>query len=139
MSDYDRNRRQSYAHRWNDQVNRLNNALGEHSGKGPKGYQRSDERIYEEVCEVLYDHGEIDASGITVRVENGEITMEGSVDSRQTKRMTEEAVEHLSGVRDVHNRLRIQEQPTHSNQQPQDITTGSMPTEVLAQDASIHE
>jgi osmotically-inducible protein OsmY len=82
-------------------------AEGPHSGKGPQGYQRSNERIHEEVCEALTRHSQVDASNIRVRVENGEITLEGTVASRREKRMAEEAVENLSGVRDVHNHLRV--------------------------------
>ena len=39
------------------------------SGRGPKGYRRSDERIAEEVSEALARHPDIDASDIEVRVE----------------------------------------------------------------------
>lgn len=82
-------------------------AEGPHSGKGPQGYQRSNERIHEEVCETLTRHSHVDASNIRIRVENGEITLEGTVSSRREKRLAEEAVENLSGVRDVHNHLRV--------------------------------
>jgi hypothetical protein len=80
---------------------------GPHAGKGPQGYQRSNERIHEDVCEALTRHSHVDASNIRVRVENGEITLEGTVGSRHEKRLAEEAVENLSGVRDVHNHLRV--------------------------------
>jgi hypothetical protein len=80
---------------------------GEHTGRGPKGYARSDERIAEEVNERLTRHGQLDASDIEVRVENGEVTLSGSVDSRRSKRLAEDAVETVWGVRDVHNRLTI--------------------------------
>jgi hypothetical protein len=129
---------QNYADRWNDQISQLNYRPGEHTGKGPQGYQRSDMRIQEDVCDILYEHGEIDASGITVTVENGEVTLEGTVDNRQTKRMVEDVIEHVSGVRDVHNRLRVPGQQSHQQDQQKDMT-GNVPTEVLAQDASINE
>ncbi len=54
-------------------------------GRGPKGYVRSDERIREEVCELLAD-ADVDASEITVTVEDGEVTLLGTVDSRHAKR-----------------------------------------------------
>lgn len=79
---------------------------GPHIGHGPRGYQRSDERIKEDVCERLAQHGRIDARNIDVTVENGEVTLRGSVDSRETKRLAEDAVESVSGVRDVRNELR---------------------------------
>lgn len=80
---------------------------GPHTGRGPQGYQRSNESIQEEVCEILTRHGHVDASGITVEVSNGEVTLSGTVNSRQEKRMAEECLENLSGVRDIHNQLRV--------------------------------
>ena len=81
---------------------------GQFAGRGPKGWTRKDEQIMEDVCQRLCDHPDIDASEIEVKVEHGEITLSGHVDSRHTKRMAEDVVEHVSGVRDIHNQLRIQ-------------------------------
>lgn len=81
--------------------------MGQHRGKGPRGYTRSDERIKETVCEALTDDAHIDASGIDVEVKNGEVTLSGMVPDRRTKRMAEDLVENLSGVRDVTNQLKI--------------------------------
>lgn len=86
---------------------------GQHSGKGPKGYRRSDERIKEEVSEALSHHPEIDASEIEVDVAEGMVTLSGTVESRQIKRMAEDLVEGLSGVSDVKNDLRVM--PTDSS------------------------
>jgi osmotically-inducible protein OsmY len=78
-----------------------------HRGKGPKGYTRSDDRIKEDVNERLSDDPHIDASEIEVSVENGEVTLTGTVDSRSAKRRAEDIVEALSGVKNVENRLRV--------------------------------
>lgn len=80
---------------------------GPHTGRGPEGYSRSEAAIREDVCDRLTRHGHLDASRIRVEVERGEVVLEGTVDSRQSKRMAEETVETVSGVRDIHNRLRI--------------------------------
>lgn len=80
---------------------------GPHAGKGPKGWRRSDERIREEACEALYLDRRIDASEIEVAVEAGIITLQGQVDSRDTKRAVERCVEDIPGVTDVQNRLRV--------------------------------
>ena len=80
------------------------------AGRGPKGYQRSDERIQEEVCERLTRHPAIDASDIEVRVAGGEVTLTGQVDSRRTKRLVEDVVDRCAGVVDVANQLRIARQ-----------------------------
>lgn len=80
---------------------------GQYFGRGPKGYQRSDERIHEEVCEALTYHPDIDASEIEVMVNTGQVTLKGTVENRQMKRMAEECVESISGVKDVENQLRV--------------------------------
>jgi hypothetical protein len=80
------------------------------AGVGPRGYRRSDERILEDVCDLLTRDDDVDASGMTVRVEDGEVVLEGQVPDRFTKHAAERAVEHVSGVHDVHNRLQVQRQ-----------------------------
>ena len=80
---------------------------GPHYGKGPKGYRRSDKRIKEDVCEALYAHHEIDASEMEVSVNEGTVKLSGTVESRELKRMIEDAVDQLSGVEDVQNKLKI--------------------------------
>jgi osmotically-inducible protein OsmY len=52
-------------------------------------------------------HGWIDASNITVTVEDGEITLTGEVGNRATKRLAEDTLESVLGVRDIHNRLTV--------------------------------
>jgi osmotically-inducible protein OsmY len=80
---------------------------GPHSGRGPKGYQRSDERVREDVHDALTRDGDLDASQITVEVKDAEVTLEGSVSDRHAIRVAEDLSEDMPGVRDVHNRLRI--------------------------------
>jgi hypothetical protein len=91
---------------------------GPHSGRGPQGYQRSDARIEEDVCEHLTHHGMLDATGVQVRVENGEVTLTGTVESRQAKRLAEDILDAVSGVKDVHNQLRVQSVQGQSHQNP---------------------
>ncbi|MGE5927282.1 MAG: BON domain-containing protein [Gemmatimonadota bacterium] len=88
-----------------------------HVGRGPKGYRRSDDRIREDVSEELTRHPAVDASEIEVRVENGEVTLTGSVDSRHAKRMAEDCVEQCSGVKEVHNQLRVNRQGSSQGDQ----------------------
>ncbi|GAB4510823.1 MAG: hypothetical protein OHK0046_08070 [Anaerolineae bacterium] len=82
---------------------------GPYYGHGPEGYQRSDERIREDVNERLMYHGGVNARKIQVKVENGEVTLEGQVGERRQKRMAEDAAEQVRGVKDVHNRLTVDE------------------------------
>jgi osmotically-inducible protein OsmY len=78
-----------------------------HSGRGPKGYQRSDERIQEEVNDRLMADDRIDASEIEVQVKGGEATLTGTVPDRWMKRMAEDLVEQVMGVREVMNQIRV--------------------------------
>ena len=80
---------------------------GPHAGRGPRNYRRPDERIREDVCDALCEHGYVDASEIEVAVRDGEVTLSGVVRERQQKRIAEDAVETIAGVRDVHNQLRV--------------------------------
>ena len=100
---------------------------GQHSGKGPKGYQRSDDRIREDVSEALSRHGDVDASEIEVNVQNGEVTLTGTVQDRQQKRLAEDVVADLSGVKDVHNQIRVQHEQGGGmmSQQPGMAQSGS--------------
>lgn len=82
---------------------------GPHRGKGPAGYQRSDERIRELVSEALADDDQIDASQIQVTVKDGEVTLTGTVDDRRTRREAEDCVSNVSGVRDVQLQLRVRD------------------------------
>ncbi|HEX8155256.1 MAG TPA: BON domain-containing protein [Thermoanaerobaculia bacterium] len=76
-------------------------------GRGPKGYQRSDERIHEDVCERLAMDHYVDASDIEVQVSGATVTLTGTVADRSAKRRAEDLVEAVTGVRDVQNNLRI--------------------------------
>ena len=76
-------------------------------GKGPKNYTRSDERIREDVCELLQD-ADLDATEIEVKVQGGEVTLEGTVEDRWAKREAEDIVAQARGVKDCHNHLRVQ-------------------------------
>ncbi|MBC8085890.1 MAG: BON domain-containing protein, partial [Phycisphaerae bacterium] len=80
---------------------------GQHAGRGPKGYRRDDARITEDVNEALTHDHDIDASEIEVTVSGGEVTLSGTVDSREAKRHAEDIAERVSGVSDVNNQIRV--------------------------------
>lgn len=80
---------------------------GPFTGVGPRNYRRSDEHILEDVSLRLNQHAQIDASDIEVSVKDGEVTLEGTVEDRKMKRMVEANVERVTGVIDVHNRLKL--------------------------------
>lgn len=80
---------------------------GPHAGKGPRGYQRSDDRITEDINEALTQDGDLNAEDIQVTVKNGECTLTGTVESRECKRQAERLAEEVSGCKDVQNQLRV--------------------------------
>jgi osmotically-inducible protein OsmY len=84
----------------------------QHRGRGPKGYRRSDERIKEDVNDRLSDDYYLDASDVEVMVENTEVTLTGTVRSRNDKRRAEDIAEGVSGVSNVENRLRVKQYGT---------------------------
>jgi CBS domain-containing protein len=88
---------------------------GEHQGRGPRNYQRSDDRIREDINERLTDDAMIDASEIEVQVQNREVTLTGTVRDRNERRRAEDLAESVSGVTHVQNNLRVgQRQGTHA-------------------------
>lgn len=80
---------------------------GEHYGRGPAGYKRSDARIDEEINDHLTEHSYIDATEIVVTVKDGEVTLEGSVPDKDQKYYAEEVAEKVPGVSGVNNLLKI--------------------------------
>jgi hypothetical protein len=81
--------------------------MQDYSGRGPRNYHRSDERILDEINDQLTRDPRIDASDIEVRVNNGEVTLSGTVDHRNDKRLAEDIAESCSGVQDVQNQIRV--------------------------------
>ncbi len=97
---------------------------GQFAGRGPKNWQRSDERIKDDVSERLSDHPDIDASEIEVQVKSAEVTLIGTVDERDSKRLAEDIAQSVSGVKDVHNQIRV-EKPYMKEQGGTGTTSGS--------------
>jgi osmotically-inducible protein OsmY len=82
-------------------------ARGPYAGRGPRNYRRSDSTIYEDVCEGLKASPDLDAGDIEVEVDGGEVTLNGTVESRDARWLAEDLAESVPGVRAVHNRLRV--------------------------------
>jgi osmotically-inducible protein OsmY len=82
-------------------------ADGAHRGRGPKGYRRSDERIRDDVNDRLTDDSWLDANGVEVAVSDGDVTLTGSVRSREDKKRAEALAESVTGVDNVQNNLRV--------------------------------
>jgi osmotically-inducible protein OsmY len=108
--------KKEYRSGWEREAETLMGAAGtrdEYQGHGPRGYQRSPDRIREEVCEALTDDAAIDACDIEVTVEGGDVILSGSVPTRDMKRLAETAAERIQGVVQVRNGLAVREATAH--------------------------
>ncbi len=90
---------------------------GEFTGYGPSGYTRSDDRIKDDINDRLTWNGRIDATDVNVDVNDGLVTLTGSVDSRRDKRLAEDIADGVPGVWDVSNQLRVRNRRGHHGQQ----------------------
>jgi len=82
-------------------------AIGPYTGRRPRGYRRSDDRIREDANDALTLSGLIDPSEIDVIVLDGVLTLDGAVETPDQRRMAEDAAQSVPGVRDVQNRLNV--------------------------------
>ena len=100
---------------------------GGYAGRGPKGYQRSDDRLREEISDQLMADDRIDASDIEIEVRSAEVILTGTVPDRWMKRQAEDTVEQVMGVREVMNQLRVQRDSDTASSSSQG-STGSRST-----------
>ena len=82
-----------------------------YKGFGTSGYKRSDNSIEEEVCELLMHTVGLDVEDVFISVTNGIIKLSGSVKSRQEKFIIEDIAEHVSGVIEIENHIRVLKNP----------------------------
>lgn len=73
----------------------------------PKGYVRSDARIRDDVCTRLAHDGHVDLAEVEVDVDDGVVTLRGAVHDRAEKHRIEDIADHVMGVKDVRNALRV--------------------------------
>lgn len=82
---------------------------GPHSGRGPKNFRRTDDRIHDEVCVRMTEHGHLDPSELTVSVGEAEVTLAGTVESLEQKRLAEDIADSVVGVVHTQNNLRVRQ------------------------------
>ena len=102
----DQSRGSGFARNWEGMQSRQGSRTS-FAGRGPKDYQRSDDRIREEVSDRMTDDHDLDASEISVEVRGGEVTLTGTVRTRDQKRRAEDCAESISGVSEVVNNIRV--------------------------------
>lgn len=93
-------------------------------GRGPKNYQRSDERLLEDACEQLTRDRGVDASDMEVTVKGGELTLDGQVNTRWEKRRAEDCVHDISGIHHVQNNLRIRQPDMRADREVETSRSG---------------
>lgn len=108
---------------------RMDEQRDQNRGRGPKGYRRSDDRIKEDVNDRLSE-GYLDASDVEVQVQNSEVTLTGTVNSRQDKRRAEDIAESVSGVSHVENRIRVKQRGWEGAGTGMGTGTGTVGTEM---------
>lgn len=79
----------------------------DYSGLGPKNYRRSDERVLDEVCDRLIDSSDVDASNLEISVDDGVVTLKGTVSDKWMKYEAEELAEQVRGVNDIKNEISV--------------------------------
>lgn len=82
------------------------NQARDYRGIGPKNYRRSDQRIYEDACELLTLSPEVDARDIELSVSNGEIVLKGTVPDHHMRLQAEKCLEDCPGAFEIVNQLK---------------------------------
>jgi hypothetical protein len=80
---------------------------GNYLGKGPRNYQRSSDRIQDDICQLFTRDRHLDPSFIEVNVIGDEVHLEGFVDSRLSKWRAEDIAAEVPGVNKVINQLKL--------------------------------
>ncbi len=74
---------------------------------GGPAEQRPDEAIWEDIHDHLSTNPDLDATEIEIEVEDGDVTLSGRVGTRESKWLAEEISRGISGVVELHNRLKV--------------------------------
>jgi osmotically-inducible protein OsmY len=77
----------------------------DYRGVGPANYTRPDERIREDLNERLTEAHDLDASGLSVEVEDGVATLSGRVPQRWMKHRAEDIADGCTGVKEIRNHI----------------------------------
>ena len=77
------------------------------AGIGPKGHRREDRELHQRICDALEQHAVIDASGIEVLVDGGEVFLSGTAFSAEDASLAEQIAGGTAGARTVYNRLQL--------------------------------
>lgn len=76
-------------------------------GKGPKYYRREDEELKIKLCEMLKNDRFLDASKIEVCIQEGAVTLKGSVLDSESKNYVTDLISHVDEVKVLANQLEV--------------------------------
>ena len=82
-------------------------AMGDHSGKGPTSSLDPDARIIADVSQRLTDDAALDASRVQVESHDGLVKLLGDVSTSAQRAHAEEVAVKVAGVHQVDNRLQV--------------------------------
>lgn len=77
------------------------------SHTGPRGFDRPPDSLEADVRDALQADGGVDASGIDVHVDDGTVTLTGTVTSADQQQHAADCVRSVLGIRDVQNLLTV--------------------------------
>lgn len=87
--------------------------------RGPKTFQRADNRLRDDICERLMYRDDIDPSDVTVTVDGGEVTLDGTVPERWMRYVIDDIAESVLGVQEVENNIRVRRPNSEGNERAQ--------------------
>ncbi|WP_374467823.1 BON domain-containing protein [Phenylobacterium sp.] len=120
---------------WMDR--RADEQAGPHAGRGPRGWNRSDERIREAVSEELMHDPLLDAREIEVQVEGGVVTLKGEVPGASDIHLAERLARRCGGVSEVRNELQAHGRPRGELELPGDAGEAPNPYHPAGQDHAV--
>lgn len=82
--------------------------------KGPKGYERSDDRVREEIIDQLLTNAHVNLEDVSIDVSNGEVTLSGTVEDRRSRYDIEAIADGVWGVKDINNNLKVKNSREHA-------------------------
>lgn len=89
----------------------MDNALGRQQATGPQNWERPDDVIQDEACEIIWRDQSCDPTTIEVSVKDGVLTLNGTVASDKMKQNAEEKLKNLIGLKGLRNHLEVKPLP----------------------------
>lgn len=89
----------------------MDNALGRQQATGPQNWERPDDVIQDEACEIIWRDQSCDPTTIEVSVKDGVLTLKGTVASDKMKQNAEEKLKNLIGLKGLRNHLEVKPLP----------------------------